>query len=82
MEHLLGRTAASDAISELGWRFLLGTLRTSIPVGSHDEAQHRVLAARDAGGRLLSADRAPAFWVLADAEGNEACVTTWQGRGD
>jgi 4a-hydroxytetrahydrobiopterin dehydratase len=24
--------------------------------------------------------RAPAFWVLADAEGNEACVTTWQGR--
>jgi 4a-hydroxytetrahydrobiopterin dehydratase len=24
--------------------------------------------------------RAPAFWVLSDAEGNEACVTTWQGR--
>jgi 4a-hydroxytetrahydrobiopterin dehydratase len=23
---------------------------------------------------------APAFWVLADAEGNEACITTWQGR--
>ena len=23
---------------------------------------------------------APAFWVLADPEGNEACVTTWQGR--
>lgn len=48
----------------------------------HDEAQHRVRAAQDAGGKLLSADRAPAFWVLADAEGNEACVTTWQGRGD
>lgn len=230
MEHLLGRTAASDATSELGWRFLLGTLRTSVPVGSlaqgaevvqtvleacdgeadqhvridhrhdrlvltlhsvahagvtdrdtelaaaitrsvqaagltttpelgseaprsvqileiaidaldiasirpfwkavlgytdeagrngptddlidpigqcpsvwfqqmdaprpqrnrihfdicvpHDEAQHRVRAAQDAGGRLVSAERAPAFWVLADAEGNEACVTTWQGRGD
>jgi 4a-hydroxytetrahydrobiopterin dehydratase len=24
--------------------------------------------------------RAPAFWVLADPEGNEACITTWQGR--
>lgn len=48
----------------------------------HDEAEHRVRAAEAAGGRLLSADRAPAFWVLADAEGNEACVTTWQGRGD
>ncbi|WP_418607938.1 hypothetical protein [Georgenia sp. SUBG003] len=23
---------------------------------------------------------APAWWVLADAEGNEACVCTWQGR--
>jgi 4a-hydroxytetrahydrobiopterin dehydratase len=23
---------------------------------------------------------APAYWVLADAEGNEVCVTTWQGR--
>jgi 4a-hydroxytetrahydrobiopterin dehydratase len=20
------------------------------------------------------------FWVLADPEGNEACITTWQGR--
>jgi 4a-hydroxytetrahydrobiopterin dehydratase len=25
-------------------------------------------------------DQAPAFWLLADPEGNEACVTTWQGR--
>jgi len=24
--------------------------------------------------------QAPAVWVLADAEDNEACVTTWQGR--
>ena len=23
---------------------------------------------------------APAFWVLADPEGDEACITTWQGR--
>ncbi len=46
----------------------------------HDVAEERVAAALAAGGRLVSADRAPAFWVLADAEGNEACVCTWQGR--
>ncbi len=46
----------------------------------HDEAHRRIQAALDAGGVLVSDARAPAFWVLADAEGNEACVTTWQGR--
>ncbi len=46
----------------------------------HDEAAARLGAALAAGGTLLSAERAPAFWVLADAEGNEACVCTWQGR--
>jgi len=46
----------------------------------HDEAPRRVEAALAAGGRLLSDRRAPAFWVLADPEGNEICVTTWQGR--
>jgi 4a-hydroxytetrahydrobiopterin dehydratase len=46
----------------------------------HDEAPHRIQAALDAGGVLLSDTSAPAFWVLADVEGNEACVSTWQGR--
>lgn len=46
----------------------------------HDEALRRVDAALAAGGRLVSEVRAPAFWVLSDIEGNEACVTTWQGR--
>jgi 4a-hydroxytetrahydrobiopterin dehydratase len=46
----------------------------------HDEAPGRIEVALAAGGRIVSASRAPAFWVLADAEGNEACVTTWQGR--
>jgi len=46
----------------------------------HDEATRRIETALAAGGRLVSATRAPAFWVLADLEGNEACVTTWQGR--
>jgi 4a-hydroxytetrahydrobiopterin dehydratase len=46
----------------------------------HDEAHHRIQAALAAGGTLIYDAEAPAFWVLADAEGNEACVTTWQGR--
>jgi 4a-hydroxytetrahydrobiopterin dehydratase len=46
----------------------------------HDEARRRIQAAITAGGVLRSDAAAPAFWVLADPEGNEACVTTWQGR--
>ncbi|HEX3490321.1 MAG TPA: VOC family protein [Streptosporangiaceae bacterium] len=45
-----------------------------------DEAADRIAATLAAGGRLLSDAEAPAFWVLADPEGNEACVCTWQGR--
>jgi len=46
----------------------------------HDEAPRRIGATLAAGGTVLSDAEAPAFWVLADPEGNEACVTTWQGR--
>jgi 4a-hydroxytetrahydrobiopterin dehydratase len=46
----------------------------------HDIAEKRVAAALAAGGTLVSDDRARAWWVLADAEGNEACVCTWQDR--
>jgi 4a-hydroxytetrahydrobiopterin dehydratase len=46
----------------------------------HDVAQARVDAALAAGGTLLSDRQAPRFWVLADPEGNEACICTWQGR--
>jgi 4a-hydroxytetrahydrobiopterin dehydratase len=45
-----------------------------------EEAFARVEAALAAGGTLVSDDRAPTFWVLADAQGNKACVTTWTGR--
>lgn len=45
-----------------------------------DIAEERVAAALAAGGRLVSDERARAFWVLADAEGNEACICTWQDR--
>ncbi|GIJ72257.1 VOC family protein [Virgisporangium ochraceum] len=46
----------------------------------HDLAGDRVAAALAAGGRLVSDAHAPAWWVLADAEGYEACVATWVGR--
>ena len=47
---------------------------------AHDQADRRVAAALAAGGTLVSDAAARAFWVLADAEGNEACVCTWQDR--
>lgn len=46
----------------------------------HDEAQARVQAALDAGGTLVSDAAAPAYWVVADAEGNRSCVCTPHGR--
>ena len=45
-----------------------------------DQAQARIDAALAAGGTFVSDDEAPAFTVLADPEGNQVCVCTWQGR--
>ncbi len=53
--------------------------RTSVlelGLDSADEAEIRPFWAA-----LLDYDTAaPAFWVLADPQGNRACLTTWQGR--
>lgn len=46
----------------------------------HDQAEARVAAAIEAGGHLVTDAYAPAWWTLADAEGNEADVATWMGR--
>ena len=46
-----------------------------------DQAEARVAAALAAGGRLVTDEFARSWWVLADADGNEACVCTWQDRG-
>ncbi len=46
----------------------------------HDEAEARIEAALAAGGHLVSDAEARAFWILADADGNEVCVCTWQDR--
>ena len=47
----------------------------------HDEADAHVEAALAAGGRLVSDAFARSWWILADADGNEACVCTWEDRG-
>jgi 4a-hydroxytetrahydrobiopterin dehydratase len=46
----------------------------------HDQAESRIAAAVAAGGRVVYQAEAPAFWTLADAEGNEVDIATWQGR--
>jgi 4a-hydroxytetrahydrobiopterin dehydratase len=46
----------------------------------HDVAESRIADALAAGGTLVSDRRARAFWILADPEGNEACICTWQDR--
>jgi 4a-hydroxytetrahydrobiopterin dehydratase len=46
----------------------------------HDEAEHRLQAVLDAGGRLVSDAAAPAYWVVEDADGNRSCICTPFGR--
>jgi 4a-hydroxytetrahydrobiopterin dehydratase len=87
-----GKSGPEDALVDLAWegpsiwfqqmdapRPQRNRIHFDVSV-PHDEAQHRIRAALAAGGTLVYDAEAPAFWVLADAEGNEACVTTWQGR--
>jgi 4a-hydroxytetrahydrobiopterin dehydratase len=44
-------------------------------------AEQRIAAALEAGGTLVTDENAPRFWVLSDAQGNKACITTGRGRG-
>jgi len=46
----------------------------------HDVAETRIAAALAAGGTMMTDRFARSWWVLADADGNEACVCTWQDR--
>jgi 4a-hydroxytetrahydrobiopterin dehydratase len=46
----------------------------------HDVAQQRIADAVAAGGTVVTDQYARAFWVLADPEGNEVCVCTWEDR--
>ncbi|MDQ3484098.1 MAG: 4a-hydroxytetrahydrobiopterin dehydratase [Actinomycetota bacterium] len=45
-----------------------------------DVAEERIAAAVAAGGRLVDDENAPSFVVLADPEGNKACVCTCLDR--
>jgi len=47
----------------------------------YEVAEARVAAALAAGGRLVDDRRAPEWWTLADAEGNEVDVATTHTRG-
>ncbi len=62
-------TEAEDARA-IGQRFHLDLF---VPP---DQAEARVAAAVAAGGELESDAEAPSFWVVADAQGNRACVCT------
>lgn len=46
----------------------------------HDQAEERIAAAVAAGGRVVDDRHAPSFVVLADPEGNKACVCTCLDR--
>jgi 4a-hydroxytetrahydrobiopterin dehydratase len=46
----------------------------------HDVAEERIAAAVAAGGRVVDDENAPSFVVLADPEGNKACVCTCLNR--
>ncbi|MFZ4719206.1 MAG: VOC family protein [Ilumatobacteraceae bacterium] len=43
---------------------------------SADQAEARVAAVVAAGGTLVTDRFAPSWWVMADADGNEACICT------
>jgi len=47
----------------------------------HDAAEQRIADALAAGGTMVSDAQAPSYWVLADSDGNKACICTWQDRG-
>jgi 4a-hydroxytetrahydrobiopterin dehydratase len=78
MEEVLSRTAASEAVGEQGWRFILGTLRASVAVRSTVQAAdvaRRSVRACEADGHLrvdLRAERV----ILTLQSSAHASVTT------
>lgn len=45
-----------------------------------DEAESRLAAVLEAGGRLVSDAAAPSYWVIEDADGNRSCICTSADR--
>ncbi len=46
----------------------------------HDISEERIAAAVAAGGRVIDDEEAPSFVLLADPDGNKACVCTFLNR--
>ena len=44
---------------------------------AREEAERRMRAAVDAGGRVVVDSNAPGSWILADRAGNKVCVVAW-----
>lgn len=42
-----------------------------------EEANRRVAAALEAGGRIVEESNAPGSWILADRAGNKVCIAAW-----
>jgi hypothetical protein len=67
--------------SPISHTFVVSTAAGAAAAPVRTPQSGRPAAVAGAGGRLVSDGHAPKWWILADAEGNEACVATWVGRG-
>jgi 4a-hydroxytetrahydrobiopterin dehydratase len=79
MQPVLSLREASDAVSDLGWRYLLGTLRTSVPVRSLVQAAEISASAVRACGadadQHLRADLRPERVVFNLQSADQGAVT-------
>lgn len=57
-------------------RPLRHAMHVDVSVG-RDEAERRLRAAIDAGGRIVDDSGAPSAWILADRAGNKVCIAGW-----
>jgi 4a-hydroxytetrahydrobiopterin dehydratase len=48
---------------------------------AREEAERRLAAALDAGGRVVYDGEAPHWWVLSDRAGNKVCIASWPDGG-
>jgi len=57
-------------------RPLRHAMHVDVSVG-RAEAEERLRAAVDAGGRIIDDSAAPSAWILADRAGNKVCIAAW-----
>jgi 4a-hydroxytetrahydrobiopterin dehydratase len=50
---------------------------------AREQAEARLAAALEAGGRIVDDSNAPAAWILSDRSGNRVCIAAWpDGSGE